>query len=308
MRRFVQDILVTALGAITSLLTVAILIAVEAFTGQALYTWMFWFIIPVGALLAGFAAASGYYLGSRLFNHKPDKTIMLSMVAIAFASYLLIEFVHYVTLTYEGKPISDLIPFVSYLDISIRSTSMEFSYRGAHNLGATGRLGGWGYGIALLQILGFSFGGLAVYGYLSGLIYCDRCSKYYSIKERKNRFFDVPDTAMNSYKEIAQYFHQFLQEKGAKDASVGNVGGVVSDKLRLAIGIHAQAGVWSEVNKRIKSFMELKYCKGCGRNHLKYALAKKDKDSRWEEVSNTVLEVYADDQLGLDVKAPVPAV
>jgi len=59
-RKTAPDLLVGLCGFVTSLLTAAILWWVEVQFGFAFYTWMFWFVIPVGALLSGFAGASGY--------------------------------------------------------------------------------------------------------------------------------------------------------------------------------------------------------------------------------------------------------
>ena len=52
-----SDLLVTAIGALTSVLTALILSGIEHFFDFSLYTWSFWFIVPIGAILSGFAAA-----------------------------------------------------------------------------------------------------------------------------------------------------------------------------------------------------------------------------------------------------------
>ena len=100
MKKLVQDLIVTGFGLVSSLLTVVLLILVEEYFNIALYTWMLWLVVPVGAVLAGFAAASGYYLGSWLFNHRPDKLVLLNMVAVALGAYVLIEYIHYLSVTY----------------------------------------------------------------------------------------------------------------------------------------------------------------------------------------------------------------
>ena len=55
-----SDLLVTAAGALTSVLTALILFGIEQLFGFSLYTWSLWLILPIGAILSGFAAASGY--------------------------------------------------------------------------------------------------------------------------------------------------------------------------------------------------------------------------------------------------------
>ena len=92
MKRLSQDLLVTLFGALSSLLAAIVLAYCELQLNVAIYSFTAWLIIPIGAIGAGFVAASGYYIGSRIFNHKPDKTILLSMVMISFATYFLFNF------------------------------------------------------------------------------------------------------------------------------------------------------------------------------------------------------------------------
>lgn len=76
MKRLAQDLVVTAFGVVTSIATALLLFVVEQSFSVSLYTWTVWFVIPVGAMLAGFVAASGYYAGARLFGHRPTPLIL----------------------------------------------------------------------------------------------------------------------------------------------------------------------------------------------------------------------------------------
>ena len=182
-----QDLIVGLCGFVTSLVTAVILWWVEARFGFAFYSWTFWFVIPVGALLSGCAGASGYLAGSWFFGHRPTRLLLLNIVVASLATFILVHYLSYATLQVEGKEVSDYIPFWQYLDIAIRSTSMEFRLRTV-SVGATGELGSFGYLIALLQIGGFAAGGFAVYGHLSSLPYCDKCLRYLSAKGRQIRY------------------------------------------------------------------------------------------------------------------------
>src|SRR5207249_3554387 len=137
-----------------------ILWQIELQSGFAFYTWMFWFVIPAGAGLSGFAGATGYLAGSWFFGHRPTRLLLLNILIASVSTFFLIHYLSYITLQIEGKRVSDFIPFTQYLDIVIRSTSMEFRVtRAATKVGSTGELGGWGYIYALLQIVGFAVGG-----------------------------------------------------------------------------------------------------------------------------------------------------
>src|SRR5262245_35622626 len=113
-RRSVEDLLVGACGFVTSLLTAVILWWVERQFGVAFYTWTFWLVIPVGALLSGFAGASGYYAGSWLLNHRPTRLLLLNILIASIATFFLIYYLSYSTLEIDGKIVSDYIPFGRY--------------------------------------------------------------------------------------------------------------------------------------------------------------------------------------------------
>ena len=303
MKKLVQDLIVTGFGLVSSLLTVVLLILVEEYFNIALYTWMLWLVVPVGAVLAGFAAASGYYLGSWLFNHRPDKLVLLNMVAVALGAYVLIEYIHYLSVTYEGQSISSLISFPTYLDASIRSTSMKFSYRGAHQLGSTGELGSWGYAVALIQVLGFSLGGLSIYAYLTSLIYCEKCSKYFSAKGKTYRHFSSDAGALNkSYKEVALYIQQHIESNNREQTSAE---GARAPFLEEAISICLSSGTAAEGASKIwpqlQLAMILRFCKSCLTHYFKfYAAKKKDAESEWDDIDGTTIEIFTNAPLSLE--------
>ena len=72
--------LVSISGMLSTLIVAGILGFIEIEYGQALYSFMFFFIIPIGAGLAGFAAASGYYLGVKIFNSKPVGGVLINVL------------------------------------------------------------------------------------------------------------------------------------------------------------------------------------------------------------------------------------
>ena len=125
-----EDFLVAPFGLATNFLIGLLLWWIEARFGFAFYTWTFWFVVPVGALFAGFAGASGYYAGSLLLGHRPTRLLLLNIVIGSILTFFLIHYLAYITLQIDGKDVSDYVPFSKYLDIAIRSTSMEFRLHG----------------------------------------------------------------------------------------------------------------------------------------------------------------------------------
>jgi hypothetical protein len=258
-----QDLIVGLCGFVTSLLTAVILWWVEAKFGLALYTWMFWFVIPVGALLAGFAGASGYLAGSWFFGHRPTRLLLLNIVLASVATFLLIHFLSYMTLQIDGKRVSDYIPFTRYLDIAIRSTSMDFRLRTVR-LGSTGELGAFGYVVAFLQVCGFAAGGLAVYGHLMSLPYCEKCSRYLSAKGRQERYTADAEGFKSAWAQVLDSL---------------NAGGVAA-----AISRHAAFGsATNQKNCHLRSVVRIRYCKMCGQHWARFVVEKRN-GSTWKEI------------------------
>lgn len=196
--RTVQDLIVTGFGIVTSSLTALILALVETKLGFAFYSFMWWLVIPVGALLSGFAAASGYYFGAKVFNHRPTRLMLFNMISVAVTTYFLLNYLNYSFMEVKGQPVSELIPFSQYMDVVLNHQSMEFRIRGA-KLGETGELGSFGYVTAVLQVLGFAVGGLCVYGHLRSAPFCGACGKYFKKQSSVTRYTNDGDQLKGLY-------------------------------------------------------------------------------------------------------------
>jgi hypothetical protein len=262
-RRSGEDFLVAGCGLVTCVVTALILWWIEAQFGFALYTWTFWFVVPAGAILAGFAGASGYCAGSWLFGHRPTRLLLLNIVIASVVTFFLIYYLSYVTLRVEGKQVSDYISFWQYLDLALRSTSMEFRYHAA-KLGSTGELGYFGYAIAVLQIIGFAVGGLVVYGVLVSKPYCEKCSRYLSGKGTQVRYTHDSDGLQVNVAQVLQ------------DLANGAV----------APAIEFQRGFGNpkpQKDDHLRSTFEVRYCKKCNQHWVKFAIEKwSGKD--WKEI------------------------
>ena len=269
--RLLQDFAVAAIGAVTSLVTATILVAVERLTGFSFYTFAFWFVIPVGAILSGFAAATGYYLGARLFNHKPTKILLLNMVVISIATFFLIHFSSYYFLTVEDKPVRDYISFFDFLRIELSHASIQFGIR-AHDIGEPVELGGWGYLYAALQVIGFAAGGLAVFSYLNSVPYCEKCAKYLSAKESQTRYSFFAERVLETTKTLLDC--------------------VATGRFQEAIAIHA-AEPEDASGASFRSQIHIKRCKGCNLHWMKFTLSRHDKGN-WKDISEAGFERFTE--------------
>lgn len=182
----------------------------------------------------------------------------------------------YLGLNINGKQVSDYVSFSTFLDISIRNTSMGLL---RSRSAATGPLGSWGYGVAILQILGFAAGGLATFGWLSSIPYCDECLKYFFSKGKQKRYFSDLESVRNQYESVREY--------------------ILSDNLKEAIEKHRNEGTeapW-EISK-LCSRIELNYCKSCQRHHLMYVISVLKGDD-WKDIDDLKLETYTESELFL---------
>jgi TRAP-type C4-dicarboxylate transport system permease small subunit len=267
-----EDLLVGLCGFITSLLTAIVLWWVESRFGFAFYSLTYWFILPIGALLSGFAGASGYYAGSWLFGHRPSRLLLLNATIASVATFLLIHYLSYITVQIEGKQISDYISFSQYLDLSLTSTSMEFRLR-AMKVGSTGQLGSFGYIVAVLQILGFAAGGFAVYGHLASKPYCEKCARYLSGKGKQMRYGDS-DAIQANTASVFSYLHS------------GAAGLAIDQQSRFGSSVQQRGNY-------LRSVFEVRYCKKCNQHWVKFTV-EKQKGNNWNEISELTVRGFVD--------------
>lgn len=270
-----QDLMVTICGAVTSLLTSLLVVWLEQTFGLSIYG----FTPPLGALLCGGVAASGYYAGYRFFNHKPKPIMLLNMVAISLGTYFLIQYLSYSKAMVEGERVSDLISFGRYWDIVTTNQVVQLNMRG-RKVGDAVELGQWGYLYSLLQVGGFALGGWAVYRILSSQIYCDKCSLYLSSNGSAKRYTHNPEALMYFLLKVSQLFDE--------------------GKYAEAIVLHASEG-WGSVGKDTDLMTEvnLKYCKKCGINHFGMEVKKRDGKGNWNAVDNMSFAAFTDARLAL---------
>jgi len=177
----------TAFGIVTSVLTALLLAVVQRTFGIAIYSFMVVFI-PLGAILSGLCAASGYYFGARLFHRRPTRILIFNVIAVAILTYFLINYLTYSVLVTNGQPVSKLMGFSQYLDFVLRHQKMEFYTPGI--IQRTGDLGGFGYALAALEVFGFAIGGLFAYGHVSSAPYCENCKRYLPRQSTTKRYTD----------------------------------------------------------------------------------------------------------------------
>ena len=272
--RLDKQILVAIYGISTTLLTGITLGLIQIYTGYALYSLTFWFVIPVGAMLSGFGAASGYYLGAKLFHQKPSGGVLLNIIASCITAFLVVYYIPYYLLEVDGIRVKEIVSYWQYLDVAIKHTSLSLIRVKA----STGELGAfWGYAYACLKLIGFSIGGIAVFLWLSESPYCDKCSSYLEKTGQQDRYTLGGELFVNQIKEV----HLLL------------------DKLKFneAINYHSeQMGVNNSSGYQLKSRRITRRCPVCRINHL-YFIASKLEGNDWKDIKETKRRAFTEEQL-----------
>jgi hypothetical protein len=181
-----QTSAVAGAGLVTSILTALANTLLHWLTGFNLFSLSLFFLIPVGAIMCGFAAAYGYYFAAKFFHIRSTKVLLLQMVVIAAVTQILIYWLEYQTLVVKGVHVADFLPFVQYLDISLTTQHMKFG-RGAQI--DAGEVGQSGYWLAAIDFVGFLIGGACVYFWLLQEPTCEPCNKYLKILVKKKDSF-----------------------------------------------------------------------------------------------------------------------
>lgn len=270
--RLAQDFLVTAAGLATSLITAAILVAAALQFDFALYSFTLWFVIPAGAICCGFAAASGYYFGSRAFDHRPTKLLLVNAAVVSTATFFLIHYLTYYFVTLDGKAIRESLAFSDYFRFELANTYVRIGSSGESALPLPDA---WSYAYAAIQIIGFAIGGVAVYYFLKALPYCERCSKYFAAKEKKTKYSSDGVALAKITMQVRD-----TARAGRLDEA-------------LAIFAHAGEDRSSAKTTTQRAQMQIKDCKGCGRHHVKYTISHLV-SREWKDVPGAGFQLFTD--------------
>jgi hypothetical protein len=270
-QRFSEDFLVTLCGAATSLVTAGLLVAIEELFELSIYTWIVWFVIPAGALFAGFAAATGYWAGARLFNHRPSRLLLLNMVAVSVGTFFAVHYLGYSRMDVHGTPLRTLVPFTTFLDRVLTHASISFQYRDL-KLGTTGELGPLGYAYALLQILGFAAGGLGVYLWLLSRPYCETCGRYFRRIKRVYRYAAFPESLR----------------------ALDGIGDLLdAGRYSEAVAAWTEFGIDGPGAYRFRTELSIWQCKVCSQQILRFSIAERS-DNDWKDFHTFTARVRPD--------------
>ncbi len=231
-----REIALAACGLVTSIAAAVALAWVEVKWHVAVYTYAVWWLVPIGAIGAGVVASIGYYWGARWIGVRPGWLSRASLLLVSVAAFFAIHYVEYLWGHFT-------IGFWSYLDLAVQSASYETKFGDTVvRAWSAERLGGLGYVVAALQVVGFAIGGLVVFGWLRATPYCSSCNAYL---RRRNRFDRTTDRGQ-VFSEVSTRVEAFL-ERGDLRSAVREHAGFRDLRLRERLGTEymSRMDVWS---------------------------------------------------------------
>jgi hypothetical protein len=259
-------------GVASTVAVAALLVFVELRYDIAIYGYLYG-PFPVGALLAGLVAASGYYLGARLASYQPGKLFLANILAVSGGNFFLIYFFDYWFGEQDGQRVRTLISFPAYLLFELTHTTLT---SGTNDTDPT-HLGAWGYLYGVGLILGFAAGGLIVWAIIRSMAYCTHCCLYMKKQGAQTRY--LPSKA-----DLTAVFNFFKQE-----AEAGHT--------RAAIAAHSQSGERTAMPSTGYSLtVRFDSCPQCGHQRMN-TVARERTNNRWTAVANFQYCRYADERI-----------
>ncbi|KQC14665.1 MAG: hypothetical protein APR63_05395 [Desulfuromonas sp. SDB] len=132
---------------------------------------MYILIVPVGAILAGIFAGSGYAIASKFTNTRVSKAAVLLILLFSLVVYLAAYYVMY-AFSFGDYSISNFFKFLGNLATNSSLTIGKSARTKIDTVGI--------FGIALLtlEFIGFAIGAATPLYYLTGKEYCHKCGLY----------------------------------------------------------------------------------------------------------------------------------
>jgi hypothetical protein len=253
--------------------------------------WYANYVLPVGALLVGLAASSGYGLTSWLSGVKIRKRLLLTLIALQTIAYVLAQYIEFSSLgaLYDINT-GQQVGFTEYF----HEITLSFAFKGRGGQPGT-PLGYWGYGLRALEVIGFVGGSLIVPGLLMRVPYCETCRLYMRTRELALFAASVPVRKVGKKDLEAQAAYAAEQQqahaKGLEGAQTLTGCGANNDTRTFREIVAAAAPEKKTIAKLpVRIAVSLVSCKHCAGGYLKteQVAGKGDKVEKTELAKTTV--------------------
>lgn len=175
-------------GVISTLATLVLVFVLSLFMETQFLSLMIWFVVPLGALLAGLLAGCGYTISCRVLQFFPSKGFLVLIFFLQFFMFFLGRYIEYlpVAILAEDPP-----GFVAYYRDSVENSEWSSGSTKNGQKEEPYTLGVLGYGGEVLIAAGFALASLGSLAILAAIPYCKYCSRFM----RKKIHFEFPARA-----------------------------------------------------------------------------------------------------------------
>ncbi len=240
--------------------------------------WYANYVIPLGAIIVGLIAGSGYALASWFMGVRATRAMLLMILGLQTCGYVAAEYVEYhdVRRAMEERGMvmrstGELPTFLEYY----HDKAMSFAWKPKNATEAVSPMGAGGYFFVLLGAVGFIVSGLIAPAGLRAIPFCPTCERYMSRKilgrvpasvpVRKVKKKDIEGTA--AYEQEQAVAAEAGLQAIARLESAVTADDVQAFQTELAIYDSKAAG---KLPQRIE--VGLAWCSSCGQGHLRPAL------------------------------------
>jgi hypothetical protein len=194
-----RTILVFACGLLTSIVTLLGVYLVRVEAQANVMGWYFWGI-PVGAVLVGMTASSGYALAAWYSGSRIRKSLMLSVALVQLLAYFAANYLEFQAAGPFASSRGGEMGFLEYYDATTRAMTFQETTR-AMTSRDNRRLGVRGYLFRFGEILGFLVGNCGVLAMIASIPFCELCERYL---KRSMLAFVVPESMPAEFEELAR--------------------------------------------------------------------------------------------------------
>jgi len=226
-------------------------------------------ILPIGAILVGVAACSGYGIAAWFAGLKISGKLVLTIFALQTCAYFGAQYIEFHGLHLIHRDTNTPVGFWEYFNLMARSFAWQ-QHDGTHGEA----LGIYGYFFRVIEILGFSVGGLIVPIAMHSNPYCEKCLRYKRTRQLVYVPASIPIKKI-SKKDTAANEAQVAELQKAMDAGKQRVEALQAlATAGEADNFLAEISAIKSENKKafalpIRYLIELIHCPSCRAGHLK---------------------------------------
>jgi hypothetical protein len=239
--------------------------------------WYADYVLPIGAMLVGLAAGSGYGIASYLTGFRIRRGVLTLVLALQLGGYFAAQFLEFRSLTREGPLVDEAgetITFARYYHL--RAVSFAWNDHGKPGQ----PLGGWGYFFVALGVVGFALGGMLAPAILLKAPYCESCQLYMKSHGLALVPASVPKRRVSRKDAEGQAAFKDEQDRAARgaDTVLGQVGELAARGdafgIKTALAAYPIRGGEARRIDRLPARLRLRLvgCRACSDGYIQPAM------------------------------------